>query len=91
MNKRTSLKGLTEEEKQERKKQQLREAQRRYYESHKEYYKNYNRERPFYKIKYNELKERNEKAVELLECLIELNGTITPKGLEKVVSILKGE
>lgn len=36
-------------------------------------------------------KKRIDKAVELIEALIVLNGTITTKGLEKIVNILKGE
>ena len=33
----------------------------------------------------------NSKAIELLESLIELNGTMTTKGMYKLLNILKGE
>lgn len=43
-----SLKHLSEEEKIERKKQQKRDAQKRYYQKNKEYYKNYSSEHSNY-------------------------------------------
>lgn len=56
-----SLKGMTEEEKRLRKRKQLNEAQKRYYQKHKEYYKD------FYKNKYEDLKEKIAKAVEYIK------------------------
>lgn len=60
-----SLKGMTEEEKRLRKRKQLNEAQKRYYQKHKEYYKNYGKN--FYKNKYEDLKEKIDKAIEYIK------------------------
>lgn len=38
-----------------------------------------------------DLQQRIDKAIELLESLIELNGTMTTKGMYKLLNILKGE
>lgn len=58
-----SLKGMTLEEKKARKRKQKNEAQKRYYQKHKEYYKTYSREHNYYK-------DRNIKAKEQLDSII---------------------
>jgi len=63
------LTNLTQEEKIARKKKQKAEAQKRYYQKNKEYYKNYNKVNPYAK-KFKEenelLKKKLDKAIEML-------------------------
>lgn len=84
-----SLKHLSEEEKIERKKQQRRDAQKRYYLKNKEYYKNYNKE-------HNDYCARNKMAREYMQNYIDVepdNSTTTPIKIEfaYITGILKGE
>lgn len=63
------LTNLTQEEKIARKKKQKAEAQRRYYQKNKEYYKNYNKINPYTKKIKEEnelLKKKLDKAIEML-------------------------
>jgi hypothetical protein len=83
-----SLKHLSKEEKIERKKQQKRDAQKRYYQKNKDYYKNYNKE-------HNDYCTRNKMAREYMQHYIDVepdNGTTTPIKIEfkHIIDILKG-
>ena len=84
-----SLKHLSKEEKIERKKQQKRDAQKRYYQKNKEYYKTYSKE-------HNDYCKRNKMALQYMRNYIDIepnNSTTTPIKIEfrYVIDILKGD
>lgn len=62
-----SLKNMTDEEKNQRKRKQKNEAQKRYYRKNKDYYKNYNKEHNFYKDKCVILQSKIDKVIELIK------------------------
>ena len=83
-----SLKHLYKEEKIERKKQQKRDAQKRYYQKNKDYYKNYS-------SKHSNYFKRNKIALAYMENYIDVepdNGTTIPIKIEfkYIIEILKG-
>ena len=81
-----SLKHLSKEEKIERKKQQKRDAQKRYYQKNKDYYKNYSSEHSNYS-------KRNKMAIAYMENYIEVEdykyNENVMKEFEVVIKLLK--
>ena len=64
---RISLKNMAEEQIKERKRRQKNEAQKRYYQSHKEYYKNYSKEHNCWKEKCMKISEYVDKMYDVID------------------------
>ena len=79
-----SLKNMTEEEKLQRKRKQKNEAQKRYYQKHKEYYKS------FSKRWSKEQFEKKENIINMALNYVEDKGRLKYKP-EELKKILKGE
>lgn len=89
--KRISFKNMTDEEKKAKKRKQKNEAQKRYYQKHKEYYINYNKEHNYYKDKYEELKTILDNAIEITNNLLKTEKSGYYQILfKKQLEILKG-